>query len=103
MKKLMIVLIAGIYLAVFPSGVFAHYEEYKNNIKDGAVIMATSPKPFIEAMQDEYVAAKFKPFGVAGGLLKGTYNGVKQLLTGAVRILTFNMGDDNVFLNFFKK
>ena len=103
MKKVTTILCAGLLSAVFATSGLAHYEDYKNNIKEGLVTMVKSPKPVYDSIKEETTAAKFKPFGVVGGMLKGTYLVIKELATGLGRILTFNFDENNLFANLFKK
>ena len=70
----------------------AYYEEYKQNIKDGIGAIVKSPQPMAESLKEEFNKAEFKPFGIIGGFLKGGYYMGKEIGTGVLRILTFNLG-----------
>jgi len=103
MKKMIVALFTGLFiLCVFSSSQAQEYG-YKAKIKEGLMIMAKSPQPLIESVKDEYNSAKFKPFGIFGGFLKGTFYSAKEFSTGLLRILTFNMDEDNMFVHLFKK
>ena len=102
MKKVIALVCMGFCLFVTANLSHAYYEEYKTNIKDGITTMVKSPLPLINSVKDEYNAAEFKPFGVVGGFFKGGLYSLKEFSTGLLRVLTFNVGEDNSFANLFK-
>ena len=57
-------------------------------IKDNVVDMVKAPLEMRHYVVDEVQAAEFKPFGLMGGVLKGTFYTVKKLGTGIVHIVT---------------
>ncbi len=57
-------------------------------IKDGAISIISSPLEIVNHTKDELNASTFKPFGLMGGLLKGTVYSIKKLITGVVDIVT---------------
>ena len=101
MKKLMVCAFFGICLLVVaaPSGYadgldYDDYGDYKTKLKEGFDEIITSPKPLIDSVKEEYDVAEFKPFGVFGGFIKGSFYAVGQLTRGVYRVLTFNVWDD---------
>jgi len=102
MKKMITVVCMALCFLVISNAGDAHYDEYKANIKEGIGIMVKSPQPLIDAVKDEYNVAKFKPFGVVGGFFKGGFYSLKEFSTGLLRVVTFNMEEDNIFTNLIK-
>jgi len=82
---------------------YAEYGEYKAKLKESFDIIAKSPKPLIDSVKEEYNAAEFKPFGVFGGFLKGSFYTLKEFSRGVYHVLTFNVWDDNFVSNMFNK
>lgn len=103
MRKIILLLSAVLLLSLPVAISEAHYEGYKSNIKEGITDIATFPKEMVDSVKDEVTEAKFKPFGLVGGVLKGTYNSLKQLGRGVLRVVTFNMEEDNSLLKPFRK
>ena len=93
MKKIIIFVFMGLFLLAAAAPGYADYEGYETKIKDGLGTMITSPRHLIHSVKEEYTAAKFKPFGVLGGLIKGTFYTGKEFSEGLFRVLTFNLGD----------
>ena len=58
--------------------------KFKNGIKD--VFM--SPLQVSDNVKTETTNAKFLPFALAGGFLKGTFYMAKQIVTGTVAVVT---------------
>ena len=103
MKKIIICILLGFcFLATSVPG-YADYEPYKMKLKEGFEIMVTSPKPLIDSVKEEYNAAEFKPFGVFGGMIKGSFYALKKFSKGVYRVLTFNVWDDNFVSNMLNK
>ena len=63
---------------------------------------ASAEKSLMDYVKEEYDVAEFKPFGVFGGILKGSFYELKDLSHETYRFLTFNITDDNFFINMFK-
>lgn len=60
-------------------------------LKSGLTDIVKSPMQVVDHTKAEYNAATFKPFGLVGGLIKGTFHMGKQIVTGAVDVVTFPM------------
>lgn len=98
MKKIIVCALVGICLLVASAPGYAGIDDYGANLKEGFDIILKSPKPLIDSVKEEYNAAEFKPFGVFGGFLKGSFYALKEFSYGVYRVLTFNVGEDN-FVN----
>ena len=92
MKKISVMLCVLFLMLSVTTPARAYYEEYKQNIKDGIGSIVKSPQPMAESLKEEFNKAEFKPFGIIGGFLKGSYYMGKEIGTGILRILTFNLG-----------
>jgi hypothetical protein len=103
MKKMIVCALVTLCLSAVPSLGFASTDDYKTRLKDGFETITTSPKPLIDSVTEEYNSAKFKPFGVFGGLFKGSFYAVKQFARGLYQVMTFNVSDDNFVSNMFTK
>ena len=55
---------------------------------------ASSEKDLFDYVKEEYNVAEFKPFGVFGGFLKGTFYEFKDFSHETYRFLTYNIEDD---------
>jgi len=82
---------------------YNEYAGYKAKINEGLSIIAKSPKSLIDSVKEEYNAAEFKPFGVFGGILKGSFYSIGEFSRGVYHVITFNVDDDNFFSNIFNK
>jgi len=103
MKKIITCTLLGFcFLAVSVAG-HADYEPYKTKLKEGFDTIVTSPQPLIDSIKEEYHAAEFKPLGVFGGIIKGSFYAIKQFSHGVYRVLTFNVWDDNFVSNMLSK
>lgn len=92
MKKTAVMLCLVCLMLSFIAPAGAYYEEYKQNIKDGIGSIVKSPQPMAESLKEEFNKSEFKPFGIIGGFLKGSYYMGKEIGWGIFRILTFNLG-----------
>lgn len=63
----------------------------REKFKTGVKTIAKSPLQISKSISEEYDVAKFKPFGIAVGLLKGLFYFVKDIGSGLVDVLTFNV------------
>ena len=99
----MVCAFVGICLLAVAVPGYAEYDDYKTKLKEGFDTIITSPKPLIDAVKEEYNVAEFKPFGVFGGILKGSFYAIGQFSRGVYRVLTFNVWDDNFVSNMFNK
>jgi len=59
-------------------------QNFQGGIRD--VVMA--PLQISDSVKTETANAKFLPFALAGGLIKGSFYMAKQLVTGTVKVLT---------------
>ena len=91
MKKISTILCALILALSLAAPGYCYYEEYKQNIKDGIGTIVKSPQPMVDALKEEITNSEFKPFGLVGGILKGSYFMGKEIGQGLFRILTFNL------------
>jgi len=103
MKKIIICALMGLCFLMTSTPGYTNTDDYKTKLKDGFETIITSPKPLIDSVKEEYNAAEFKPFGVFGGVLKGSFYAVGQLTRGVYRVLTFNVWDDNFVSKFINK
>ena len=63
-------------------------QKFQGGIRD--VVMA--PLQISDNMRCESANAKFLPFALAGGFLKGSFYMAKQIVTGTVKVLTSPLG-----------
>ncbi len=56
--------------------------------KDGATEILRSPLHVHDSARDEAKSAKFMPFGLVGGILKGTADMGKDILKGSFKVVT---------------
>ena len=103
MKKIIVSVFAGMcFLAISVPG-YADSLDYETKLKEGFGTMAQSPMSLVDSVKEEYNASKFKPFGVFGGLLKGSFYTLKEFSTGVYQVLTFNVDEDNFFSGMMHK
>ena len=103
MKKIIVSIFAGFCFLIVAVPGHADADDYKTKLKDGFDIIIKSPLPLIDSVKEEYHSAEFKPFGVFGGLLKGSFYMLKEFSHGVYRVVTFNVWDDNFVSNMFNK
>ena len=58
-------------------------------LKSGLTDIVKSPMEVVDHTKAEYKASTFKPFGLMGGLLKGTFYMGKKIVGGVVDVVTF--------------
>ena len=58
-------------------------------LQDGVKMFVTSPKNIPDSINAEYEAAKFKPFGIIGGTMKGVVMTLIDAGKGLFDVLTF--------------
>lgn len=63
----------------------------QEKIRTGIDSIIKSPLEIPTSLAEETKAAKFKPFGVVGGLIKGISFFVKDIGVGVVKVLTFDI------------
>lgn len=86
MKKVIAIAMLFAFVAGFATPVLA-LPEPVSKLKQGVVDIITSPLEIPNHTKTEFEAATFKPFGLLGGLLKGTVYTVKKMATGMVDII----------------
>ena len=88
MKKILaLFVVCAVILALsIPAGA-----EPVAKIKDGLTDIVRSPLEVVDNVKAEAKDAKFMPFGLMGGLLKGTFYMGKKIVGGVVDIVTFPM------------
>jgi len=88
MKKAFLLLVALVFVASMAAPVLAAHDPIMK-LKDGTKTVISVPYDIGKTTLDEMKTSDFKPFGLMGGLLKGIAYGVKDVVTGAVDIVTF--------------
>ena len=86
MKKVLSLCLALIIFVIFAS---SGYAAGMDKLKGGAERLFKSPIQLKDSIVSEYDAAKFKPFGVVGGAIKGLFNTGKEAVIGLLEIVTF--------------
>ncbi len=86
MKRTISLIIASVMVVAFavPSFASETIEKFKGGVKD----VATSPLEVRDHVKAETDGAKFMPFALAGGLLKGGFYMAKKIVTGSLGIVT---------------
>jgi hypothetical protein len=85
MKKLIVIAVVFAVVAVFSSPVYAGVDKLKSGMTD----IVKSPLEIVDHTKAEYNESTFKPFGILGGLLKGTFYMGKKMVGGVVDVVTF--------------
>ena len=86
MKKILSLLAVVVISLAFT---VSSYAAGADKLKGGFEKLVKSPLQLKDDVIHEYDAAKFKPFGIAGGLIKGAFDTGKEAVGGLVDILTF--------------
>ena len=84
MKRMVSILIALSVVALSVPSFADPITKIQGGIKD--VVM--SPLQVSDNVKEETTNAKFLPFALAGGMLKGSFYMVKQIVTGTLDIVT---------------
>ncbi len=86
MKRTISLIIASVMVVAFAVPSFAGdaVEKFKGGVKD----IATSPLEVRDNIKAETDGAKFMPFALGGGLLKGGFYMGKRIVTGSLDIVT---------------
>jgi hypothetical protein len=84
MKRLVSILIAVAVIGLSVPSFADTADKFKGGIKD----VFTSPLQVSDNVKAETTNAKFLPFALVGGLLKGTFYMAKQIVTGTVSVVT---------------
>jgi len=82
--KLRVILLAILAMVSLSLPSFADMAKFRGGLKD----VVLSPLVISNNMKAESANAKFLPFGLVGGFLKGSFYMVKQILTGTYVIVT---------------
>lgn len=85
MRKAMAVFMALMLLGSITTPLFAGPMD---TLKSGVTDIVTAPMELPNHMVEETKAATFKPFGLQGGVLKGSFYTVYKLGSGVVDIVT---------------
>ena len=88
MKRAIALAIAFAFVLFLLTPVFALPEPI-NKLKGGVVDVIKSPLELPKYTSDEVKSSDFKPFGLVGGLMKGTYHMAKKSIHGVIDIVTF--------------
>ena len=88
MKKAIALGVVTALMFLFAAPLFALPEPI-TKLKGGVEGIVKSPLEIPKHSMDEVKAADFKPFGLVGGLLKGTYHMVDKSVKGALDVVTF--------------
>jgi len=86
MKRIVSLLLIGMLLFVMTAPAYADGE---SKLKSGVKQIFTSPKIAYETIVEEKDASEFKPFGILGGICKGTFYMLKDAGQGLINVLTF--------------
>ncbi len=89
MKRTLSFLTVAAFILVLATPSFAASAMPK--FKDGVKSIAMSPLQVRDHVQAETKDAKFLPFALVGGLLKGSFYMGKNIVTGAVDVVTSPM------------
>jgi hypothetical protein len=87
MKKLIAVAVVFAMVGMFSAPAYAGVDKLKTGLTD----IIKSPLEIVDNTKAEYNSSTFKPFGVLGGLLKGTFYMGKKIVGGVVDVATFPM------------
>ncbi len=87
MKKLVSVLIALAVVALSVPSFADTVTKFKGGVKD----IMTSPLQVSDNVKAETTNAKFLPFALVGGLMKGGFYMAKQMVTGTFTVVTSPM------------
>ena len=87
MKRLIAVAVILAFVAVPLTPAYAGVDKLKTGLTD----IVKSPLEIVDNVKAEYGSATFKPFGIVGGLFKGTFYMGKKIVGGVVDVLTFPM------------
>ncbi len=86
MKKILSMLLVAAMVACLAAPVYAGTAG--ENLKGGFKTIGMSPMQVSDGVKEGWDAAKFKPLGAVGGLLKGVFYMGKDIVTGAWDVLT---------------
>ena len=86
MKKIVsLLLVAALMLAISAPA----YADASGKLKAGVKQIFTCPKTFYETVVEEKNASEFKPFGIVGGIFKGSFYAIKDIGLGLLNTVTF--------------
>ena len=88
MKRAMALTMAFAFVLSFAAPLFALPAPVEK-LKGGIEGIVKSPLELPKHTYDEVKGSDFKPFGLIGGLMKGTYHMVDKSVRGALDIATF--------------
>ena len=88
MKRTLSFLIAVVVLVAFTTPSFAYPKEVEK-LKGGVTAVITSPLEVRDYTMAETKDAKFLPFALVGGMLKGGFYMAKKMAGGVLDIATF--------------
>ena len=88
MKRTLSLFTALVVLVAFSTPCFA-YPKLVGKFKKGVMAVVTSPLVVSDHAMAEKKDAKFLPFALMGGLLKGSFYMAKKMVGGALDIVTF--------------
>lgn len=86
MKKALVLVLIAVFAVAVAMPVYAG--DMGEKAKGGFETFFKSPMQVKDHIEAEYEASEFKPFGILGGLFKGTFYFGKDLVTGLVDVLT---------------
>jgi len=84
MKRIVSVLVAVAVVALAAPSFADTVTKFQGGVRD--VVM--SPLQVSDNVKEETANAKFLPFALAGGILKGTFYMAKQIVTGTLDVVT---------------
>ncbi len=86
MKKMIALTMVFVAVLVLSASVSA---DPVGKLKSGLTDIIKSPMEVVDHTKAEFKASTFKPFGLVGGLVKGTFYMGKKALGGAMDVVTF--------------
>ena len=88
MKKAIVLAIAFLFVVGLTAPVLADHDP-SEKFKKGVMDIISVPYDLGKTTVDEVKSSSFKPLGLVGGLIKGAYHGIKDVVSGVLDIATF--------------
>ncbi|MDP2653865.1 MAG: hypothetical protein Q8Q08_07530 [Candidatus Omnitrophota bacterium] len=88
MKRTMALAVVFAFMIAYASPAFAELPKPVDKAYHGLEKIVKSPKHLLDHPIEEFKVAKFKPFGLLGGIMKGVCYTVVDTVHGAVDVVT---------------
>ena len=88
MKRTVALAMVFAFVLTFTTPVLALSSKPMDKAYHGVEKIVKAPKHLVNDPIDEYKAAKFKPFGLMGGIMKGVGYTVVEAVHGAFEVIT---------------